>query len=50
MFLVYGDLASTSESFGRLTEEATSGDYAAVFHIGDIAYDLHSDAGQVTTD
>ncbi|KAK7500302.1 hypothetical protein BaRGS_00008525, partial [Batillaria attramentaria] len=46
-FLVYGDLGVQSESFPSLAEEALKGEYTAVLHVGDFAYNLKDDNGQV---
>lgn len=48
-FLVYGDLGLTEEnsSFSRLEEEVATGRYDAVLHVGDFAYDMHHNDGQV---
>ena len=47
--LVYGDMGREggSESLPALYKEAASGDYAAILHVGDFAYDLDSDGGEV---
>ncbi|KAJ8303384.1 hypothetical protein KUTeg_019780 [Tegillarca granosa] len=46
-FLVYGDLGAQSDSIPRLDTEALSGRYSAVLHIGDFAYNMRDDGGQV---
>ena len=47
--LVYGDMGKEggSQSLPYLTKEAASGDYNAVLHVGDFAYDLDTDGGEV---
>ena len=47
--IVYGDMGKEggSESLPALYQEASSGDYAAILHVGDFAYDLDSDGGKV---
>lgn len=47
--LVYGDMGKEggSQSLPSLYKEAASGDYSAVVHVGDFAYDLDSDGGEV---
>ena len=47
--LVYGDMGKEggSESLPYLYKEASSGDYHAIIHVGDFAYDLDSDGGEV---
>ena len=49
--LVYGDMGKEggSQSLPALYKEAVSGDYNAILHIGDFAYDLDSDGGEVYT-
>ena len=51
-FLVYGDMGRIggSPSLKRLISEARSGNNTAVLHVGDFAYDLHSDGGIVSND
>jgi hypothetical protein len=46
--LVYGDMGKEggSQSLPSLYKEAASGEYAAVVHVGDFAYDLDSDGGE----
>ena len=47
--LVYGDMGKEggSPSLPLLYKEAASGEYTAVLHVGDFAYDLDSDGGEV---
>ena len=47
--LVYGDMGKEggSQSLPSLYKEAASAEYAAVLHVGDFAYDLDSDGGEV---
>ena len=47
--LVYGDMGKEggSQSLPALYQEASSGEYDAVLHVGDFAYDLDSDGGEV---
>ena len=47
--LVYGDMGKEggSQSLPALYKEAASGDYNAILHVGDFAYDLDSDGGEV---
>ncbi|KAL3860473.1 hypothetical protein ACJMK2_010596 [Sinanodonta woodiana] len=40
-FMLYGDLGLHSESIPKLTAEALRGEYTAVLHVGDFAYNLH---------
>ena len=49
--LVYGDMGKEggSQSLPALYKEAASGDYNAILHVGDFAYDLDSDGGEVYT-
>jgi hypothetical protein len=37
-------------SLEALIKETRSGEYAAALHVGDFAYDLASDGGEVSTD
>jgi hypothetical protein len=37
-------------SLEALIKETQSGEYAAALHVGDFAYDLASDGGEVSTD
>ncbi|KAJ8303060.1 hypothetical protein KUTeg_019456, partial [Tegillarca granosa] len=48
-FLVYGDLGVEDGkiTFDKLQEEMSTRQYDAVLHVGDIAYDLHSEGGKV---
>ena len=48
--LVYGDMGREggSESLPALYQEVTSGDYTAILHVGDFAYDLDTDGGEVS--
>lgn len=51
VLLVYGDLGSENgRSLPFLQEEAQSGKYDAVLHIGDFAYDMITDTGRVGDD
>ena len=47
--LVYGDMGKEggSQSLPSLFKEAASGEYSAVLHVGDFAYDLDSAGGEV---
>ncbi len=47
LFMVFGDLGIHTQTIPTITEEALSGDYTAVFHIGDFAYNLHDHLGLV---
>lgn len=49
--LVYGDMGKEggSQSLPSLYKEAASGEYNAILHVGDFAYDLDSDGGEVYT-
>ncbi|KAL5021167.1 hypothetical protein ScPMuIL_000322 [Solemya velum] len=51
-FLVYGDMGSRAgvPTFPLLEEEVGTGLYHAVWHVGDLAYDLHSGEGAVGDD
>jgi len=47
-FVVYGDLGVVNgESIPRLQHEIQQSDYDAVLHVGDMAYDLHTDNARV---
>jgi len=46
-FMVYGDLGLKSKDMQFLLQEARNEKYEAVFHVGDIGYDLHSEGGKV---
>ncbi|KAK7493511.1 hypothetical protein BaRGS_00015222 [Batillaria attramentaria] len=47
-FAIYGDLGNiNAQSLPRLQLETESGMYDAVLHVGDFAYDLDTDNGQV---
>ncbi|XP_078688057.1 uncharacterized protein LOC144920069 isoform X2 [Branchiostoma floridae x Branchiostoma belcheri] len=50
--LVYGDMGRVggAPSLDRLTREAETGKYAAVLHVGDFAYDLHTQGGKYGDD
>eukprot|EP00117_Sycon_ciliatum_P021247 scpid41324/ scgid18681/ Iron/zinc purple acid phosphatase-like protein len=47
-FLFFGDLglASGRATIARLHQAAQTGEYVAMFHVGDIAYDLHDEGGR----
>ncbi|XP_059144635.1 acid phosphatase type 7-like [Physella acuta] len=44
-FLMFGDLGIHSNTTPSLINEAFSGNYTALFHVGDFAYDLHAQNG-----
>lgn len=44
-FMIFADLGVNSKNLAFLVHEANSGNYEAVFHVGDIAYNLHLDDG-----
>uniref|UniRef100_A0A0L8H6Z1 Purple acid phosphatase n=1 Tax=Octopus bimaculoides TaxID=37653 RepID=A0A0L8H6Z1_OCTBM len=46
-FLLFGDLGVESLIHPILTNEALSGKYSAFFHIGDFAYNLEDNGGQI---
>ncbi|EEB14144.1 acid phosphatase precursor, putative [Pediculus humanus corporis] len=47
-FAIYGDMgAVNAQSLPFLQTEAQSGMYNAIFHVGDFAYDLDSDNGEI---
>ncbi|RUS69926.1 hypothetical protein EGW08_022310 [Elysia chlorotica] len=46
-FLMFGDLGIDSDTVPSLVNEALSGKYTALFHVGDIAYDMKNQDGQV---
>ncbi|XP_059142402.1 acid phosphatase type 7-like, partial [Physella acuta] len=46
-FLMFGDLGIHSNTTPSLINEAFSGNYTALFHVGDFAYDLHHQNGLV---
>ncbi|KAL3860487.1 hypothetical protein ACJMK2_010609 [Sinanodonta woodiana] len=47
-YLIYGDLGAVTEYpiYRKLEEEVASNSYIAIWHIGDMAYDLTSENGQ----
>lgn len=47
-FLVFGDLGVHTETIPSLVEEALKGEYTALLHVGDFAYDMHENGGQVS--
>lgn len=46
-YMVYGDLGTRSANLQFLVHESQARNYSAVFHVGDIAYDLGIDGGTV---
>lgn len=46
-FMVYGDLGTKSNDIQFLLQEARNEKYEALFHVGDIAYDLDSEQGKM---
>lgn len=44
-FMIFADLGINTKNLTFLVHEAQSGKYEAVFHVGDIAYNLHLDGG-----
>lgn len=46
-FMVYGDLGTKSRDLQFLLQEARNEKYEALFHVGDIAYDLNSEEGKI---
>lgn len=47
-FAVFGDMGNdNAQSLPRLIEETKQGDYDAILHIGDFAYDMANDNGKV---
>lgn len=46
-YMVYGDLGTETKDIQFLLQEALNEKYEAVFHIGDIAYDLNRGQGQI---
>ncbi|GFS07144.1 purple acid phosphatase [Elysia marginata] len=46
-FLMFGDLGILSDTVPSLVNEALSGEYTALFHVGDLAYDLKNQDGLV---
>lgn len=47
-FAIYGDLGNiNAQSLPRLQLESESGMYDAILHVGDFAYDMNTDNGQV---
>ncbi|XP_045164941.1 acid phosphatase type 7-like [Mercenaria mercenaria] len=46
-FMVYGDLGTETHDMQFLLQEALNEKYEAVFHVGDIAYDLNKGQGQI---
>ncbi|WAR25576.1 ACP7-like protein [Mya arenaria] len=47
MFMVYGDLGTQTNNIQFLLQEALNEKYEAIFHIGDIAYNLSSKNGEI---
>ncbi|KAK7102074.1 hypothetical protein V1264_020356 [Littorina saxatilis] len=45
IFMILADMGLLSNSLKFLTYEAANGMYEALFHVGDIAYNLHRDEG-----
>ncbi|XP_011432423.3 acid phosphatase type 7 isoform X1 [Magallana gigas] len=45
-FLVYGDMGVESDVVPALEKEALSGKYTAIFHVGDMAYNMEDDGGK----
>ncbi|KAK3589338.1 hypothetical protein CHS0354_026996 [Potamilus streckersoni] len=47
-YLLYGDLGANADFpiYRKLEEEVASNNYTAIWHVGDMAYDLTSDYGQ----
>jgi hypothetical protein len=47
-FAVFGDMGNVNaQSVGRLQQETQAGLYDAIIHVGDFAYDFHSDNARV---
>lgn len=46
-YMVYGDLGTETRDLQFLLQEALNEKYEAVFHVGDIAYDLNRGQGQI---
>lgn len=46
-FMVYADLGTETKNMQFLLQEALNEKYEAIFHVGDIAYNLSSDEGRV---
>lgn len=45
---LYGDMGNENiQSMPRLQEETQRGDYDAIIHVGDFAYDMNSDNARV---
>ena len=49
-FIVYGDMGrhGGAQSLPALITEVATGNYAGILHVGDFAYDFHSDGGVVS--
>ena len=45
IFMILADMGLSSKNLQFLSYEAANGMYEAVFHVGDIAYNLHRDEG-----
>lgn len=45
---MYGDMGVESDVVPALEKEALSGKYTAIFHVGDMAYNMENDGGKVT--
>ena len=47
-FVVYGDLGNINgRTLGRLQDEIQRGEHDMILHVGDMAYDLHTDNARV---
>ena len=46
-FAMFADAGLSPTILPRLTKEVQNNEYDMVFHVGDIAYDLHTDNGRV---
>lgn len=46
-FMVYGDFGTETRDLQFLLQEALNEKYEAIFHVGDIAYDLNRGQGQI---
>ena len=44
---MFGDLGIYSDTIPTLVNEALTGEYTALFHVGDLAYDLKAQDGLV---
>lgn len=44
---MYGDMGVESDVVPALEKEALSGKYTAIYHVGDMAYNMEDEGGKV---